>query len=584
MRISGIVSGMDTDTMVQSMMKAERMKLTRFEQSKQIALWRQESYNSINKMFANFILNTKKDIGLKSTNSKGVSFDKSYTSLDYVKKATSSNELAATVSSTSKAVNGSFSIEVEKLAKGASFTSKKITGSLGKDTIKFEIAHKDSSKSNVEIIVNQKKDKDGNPVDLTMGDVVAAINAKKDETGVTAFYDSGNNRLFMQTTETGENAKVSISNVGGFDFINLIGFIDTKEDSYTSADPDGAKYIAAQKAQVKLNGITLEYDLNKFELNGVNIELKTEGASTNINVSTNVDGIMDKVKKLVDDYNALIDVASLLLNEKKYPSYKPLSTDERNGMKENDVKLWDEKAKSGLLNSDETINRTLQSMRNNLYKDLGYKVTMEGTKKVYDGFGHITQIGISTEAYARGSAGGKLQIDEDKLRKAIEQDPEGVMELLFNEPAAKPYGVEKPKKESYTDEAEFNNAMKEYELELRAYEKDQKIERNANSGIFTRIYDDLIDGMKSIIEKSGTGGDSDLYRNVKSNILIDFVTTKSSVSDIDKSIAEMNRKMDNLNILFAKKEDSYYAKFTQMEKYMQQMNSQSGWLSQQFMR
>jgi flagellar hook-associated protein 2 len=91
-----------------------------------------------------------------------------------------------------------------------------------------------------------------------------------------------------------------------------------------------------------------------------------------------------------------------------------------------------------------------------------------------------------------------------------------------------------------------------------------------------------MDGMKSIIDKSGPGADSDLFRNVKSNMLLDFVTTKSSISDIDKSISEMNRKIDDLNVLLAKKEDSYYAKFTQMEKYMQQMSSQSGWLSQQF--
>ena len=61
MRISGIASGFDTDEMVKNLMKVERMKVDRFEQNKQTALWRQESYNNMNKLFANFILNTKKD-------------------------------------------------------------------------------------------------------------------------------------------------------------------------------------------------------------------------------------------------------------------------------------------------------------------------------------------------------------------------------------------------------------------------------------------------------------------------------------------------------------------------------------------
>ena len=63
-----------------------------------------------------------------------------------------------------------------------------------------------------------------------------------------------------------------------------------------------------------------------------------------------------------------------------------------------------------------------------------------------------------------------------------------------------------------------------------------------NNGIFTNIYDNLIDGMKSIIDKSGTGEEADLFRNVKSNMLIDFVTKKSSISDLDKEVLEMNKK------------------------------------------
>ncbi len=53
MRISGLASGIDTEEMIQSMMRAERVKVDRVEQDKQILLWRQEMYNDINKAFAN---------------------------------------------------------------------------------------------------------------------------------------------------------------------------------------------------------------------------------------------------------------------------------------------------------------------------------------------------------------------------------------------------------------------------------------------------------------------------------------------------------------------------------------------------
>lgn len=557
MRITGMASGMDTDSMVQSMMKVERLKVSRFEQNKQVALWKQEAFNNTNKIFANFIINSKKDIGLKTTTSTGLSLDNSYSKLDYVKKASSSNEMAATASSTSKAVNGSFSIEVVELAKSASLTSSKVS--------------KDEKFGNIlEIELNGETIKVENANGVTMKDVAKAINDSKQ--GVTAFFEVdslGEGALILQTTGTGGEAKISLTASG--------------DESTKFKTAMGALNAEGSYAKIKFNGVAMTYESNNFTINGINIEAKSIGTTT-INVSTNVEGIMEKVEKLIKDYNELIDNASKLLGEKQYPSYKPLTMEEKQAMKDDDVKLWEEKAKSGLLSRDETITRTLQNIRNDLYK------TIEGV----EGFNHITQIGISTESYARGSTGGKLQIDTEKLRKAIEDNPEGVMGLLFKESSAlggKPASITKPViEDNETEEAfagrmsAYEEALKVYKEELRAYELADKAYRNANNGIFTRVYDNLIDGMKSIIDKSGPGSDSDLYRNVKSNMLLDFVTKKSSISDIDKQVLDMNRQMDNLNVLLAKKEDSYYAKFTQMEKYMQQMSGQSSWLSQQFMR
>lgn len=535
MRISGIASGFDTDEMVKNLMKVERMKVDRFEQNKQTALWRQESYNNMNKLFANFILNTKKDIGLKHTSSTGTILDSSYKSLSYIKRAISSNESAATVTSTNKAVNGRFELEVEKLAKGATIVDDGINEETLKSMEMIEIKLEVNGKLET---ISIDKTKVNN-----MDDLVKEINSYKNEDGksigVTSFYDKNNGKLFIQTSETGKDIKLELSY--------------KKEGSdFTSINTD-----KGSNAEVLYNGVKLEYKSNNFEINGLNIEARSVG-KTNININTNVDGIMEKVEKLIADYNELVDVASKLVDEKKYSQYKPLSSEERKAMTEEDLKLWDEKAKSGMLNGDETIQRTLQSMRNDLYR------TVEGLEGK---FKHITEIGISTEKYAKGGAGGKLQIDTNKLRQAIEEDAEGVMELLFKEPGKFDRDLS-----IYPKNDEGNRA---YETALRKHNKE-------DSGLFTNVYENLIDGMKSIIDKSGPGKDAELFRGVKSNMLIDFVTKKSSISELDKSVMDMNRQIDNLNILLAKKEDSYYAKFTAMEKAMHKMNGQSGWLAQQF--
>lgn len=530
MRISGLASGMDTDSLVQSMMRVERMKVDRVEQNRQVAMWRQESYNSMNKLFANFILNTKKDMGLTKTSAIGTISSNNYTKLDYIRKANSSNESAATVSATSKALNGSYTIGVEKMAKGASFTSKEIGDEpavlKARGGMTFTLSNGDTT---VDIEVGKEGE------DLSLSDVVKAINAKKEDTGITAFTNNG--RLFLQTTDTGKGQTIKLGDKkhAGI-FLNSLGYSSTEGNMNGG---ENAKYIAGQQAQIQFNGVSLEYDSNNIQLNGLNIQLRSEGTTTTINVDTNVDGIMEKVEKLIEDYNELIEKASSVVGEKRYASYHPLSQEEKKAMHEDDVRLWEEKAKSGMLNRDETINRTLQNVRNELYK------TLENPN---GSFKHITELGISTEKYSKGSSGGKLQIDSEKLRQAILKDPEGVMEVLFAE------STEKPSASNFSTQ-----------------------------GAFTRVYESLIDGMKAIVDKSGPGEDSDLLRNVRSNMLIDFVTKKSSISDLDRQVLDMNRQIDNLNVMLGRKEEAHYAKFTAMEKYMHQMNSQSNWLMQQFM-
>ena len=541
LRISGLASGMDTDLMVESLMKVERLKVDRFEQNKQITLWRQEAYNNMNKLFANFILNSRKNLGLTRTTSTGVALNYSYTSVDYLRKAVSSKEDVASVTSTSKALNGTFNIEVKQLATSGSITSAELDNldDIQLDGMKFRI----------------KGTEDGQFVTITvkgstMNDLVKAINEKKDETKVMAFYDSENKRLFLQSTVTGENSKIQLSRVSGEDGDEGYKFLEKVRG-------EGFKKINGQDAIIQYNGVDLKYSSNNINFNGLNIVLKAEGKTT-ISVSTNVDGIMEKIEQLINDYNELIDKASQVINEKRYPSYHPLSQEEKKAMHEDDVKLWEEKAKSGMLSRDELITRTLQAIRTDLYRNVG---------GVSGSFKNLIEIGITTESYTRGTTGGKLQIDKEKLRAAIEKDPEGVMELLFKEP-------EKLDRADFPDTDEGK----------RQYEAAERANRRDNGGIFTRVYDNLIDGMKAIIDRAGPGQDSDLLRSVRFNILIDFVTSKSSISDLDREVLNINRRIDDLNAMLIRKENAYYAKFANMEKMLQQMYSQSNWLSQQFMR
>jgi len=560
LRLSGLASGIDTDEMVRSLMQAERIKVDKVEQERQILLWRQEAYNSINKDFVNFILNTRKNFGITSVTSRGTFRPNSYRNLSWVKKATSSDENIALVSTTAQAMDSNYKVNVKRLADGVSMASggKVFQGedgiSLGDDGILRD--GEDQTIKILEFTINGKLIEISKDSGITMGDVVNKINSM-DDIGVRASYDSGIGRFFLQTTTTGEEAKINIgvtTDIGrefieGLDlYVNHYEYegeevVGKTGDKLTLEDGEGKTYRGSD-ALIDFSGAKdISFGSNRITINGITMDLIGTGEFT-ITVATDVDGVYDKIKEFIDEYNELVDKTNKLLKENRYRDYRPLTQEQKKAMEKEEIELWEEKAKSGLLRNDDIIQRTMLNIRQSLY---------EKSDEFSGPFSLLTEIGISTESYTQGSAGGKLVIDEKKLKEAIAQDPEGVMEFLF--------------KESVPE----------------SKDKDGNVIPGELGGLVSRIYDGLMAGMEDIIKKSGPGEDADLFRDVKFNILLDFVTEQGSISMLDRDVIQYDRRIYDLNAMLIRKENSYYARFTAMERAISRMNQQSMWLMQQFM-
>ena len=134
--------------------------------------------------------------------------------------------------------------------------------------------------------------------------------------------------------------------------------------------------------------------------------------------STDVDSIYDTIKNFVDTYNGLISNISTEISEKKSKGYDPLTKTEREALSEDEIEKWDKLARQGTLNRDSTLSSLLTNMRTSIY------TAVEGTS-----FNNMAKIGIATTSNYLD--GGKLAIDEDKLRAAIEEDPNGVYEIFM---------------------------------------------------------------------------------------------------------------------------------------------------------
>lgn len=558
-RISGIASGMDTEQMVKDLMKAQRVKVDRLYQQKQIHEWRQNMYNDINKSFANFILDTKKEFGLTTTTSTGLMLNKSLDSLPWVKQATSSNESIASVTARASAVNGSYDVDVKRLADGVSMASGSniSVGDKGNVADQFGLASGDTIEFTITTDAGSKTFKFGNVdgadikkdlSDIGLKDIVKTVNSatitkdgKEIDLGVKASYDSNIDRFFLQTGNTGKDSSIKIDDTSGF--------VDKLKLNVTHYDASGVKqeaqlFVPGQEytgVNAKLDfagAMGVEQSSNQFNINGISFDLNATG-SLSVKVDTDVDSVYDKIKGFIEKYNEIVDAMGEKLGEEKYRSYKPLTDEQKESMKEKDIELWEEKAKSGLLRNDMLISRTMQRVRSGLYD------SVEGVTGMFD---HLTELGISTQKYVSGEVGGKLQIDETKLKEAIQKDAQGVLEVLFKQPDS-----------DLTDDKDIAK----------------------NSGIITRVYNNMMDGMKEIVNKSGTGKDANLLRNVESNLLIDFVTEHGSISMLDEEINDLDDEIYDMNRYLYRKEESYWQRFTAMEKAIARMNSQSSWLTQQ---
>ncbi|MGB9780541.1 flagellar filament capping protein FliD [Caldanaerobacter sp.] len=494
LRIGGLATGLDTDSIVKQLMKVASLPLDKLNQQKQWYQWQQEDLRDINAKLMNLRNNVVASLRLQST--------------FMAKTVTSSNPSVATATAGANAVNGTYILNVQNLAKAAYRTGNGFNTdpntALGKaGTIKI---------NNVSISITP---------DDSLNTIISKIN--NSTAGVTVTYDASLGRVFFISKTTGQSAKIDFtgSDAGGYDVLtNNFKITGLTLDSTTNTVTDGS-IASGEDAEFTINNdpTKIYKSTNSFTLLGLNITLTGTG-TTNLTVSTDVDKIYNTIKNFVDTYNDVITQMHTKLTEKRYYDYPPLTDEQKQAMKENDIKLWEEKARSGDLANDETLMRAYYSLR-------------QAISSTVSGAGSLSSIGITTGQWYEG---GKLYIDEAKLKDAIANNLNSVIQIFT--------GV-------YSSDG-TTLVSKGIAQQLYGY---------FENGTFKEGV--LGTAINAITRKAGSS--TQLYDN-------SFIGNR--IREIDDRIAEMQKRLKDL-------EDRYYRQFSQLEIFVGQMNTQSAWLNQQ---
>ncbi|WP_150283703.1 flagellar hook-associated protein 2 [Rummeliibacillus sp. TYF-LIM-RU47] len=407
-RITGLASGIDTESMVEKLMQAQSMQMEKLVQQKQKYEWQRDAYREVNTKLSTFEKTFFDEFGLQSkfpTKTVNVS---------------DSSKISATASSTA---SGSLSIEsITSLATSGRLVSGKITTNSGiadENTLLSQIPGFSSEEGTLTLNVLQK---DGSMKKESIAykgtDTLSSFTSKLNKVGITAIFADGKMSLTANATGLPKDGGASIQADSANDKSLMEGL------GFEAAD---AQIIEGTNAEYTINGITMNSTSNQLSISGYTITLKEKFAKDSISPisvtsTTDTDGMVNKLKDFVNMYNNLITSLNDKIGEAKYKDYQPLTDAQRSQMTEDQIKKWEEKAKSGSIRSDSIVRSALSSLRSTLYKSVEFG---DGNKKA------LFEIGITTtKTY---NDGGKLEIDENKLREALTKDPESVMKI-FTQP------------------------------------------------------------------------------------------------------------------------------------------------------
>lgn len=601
-RISGIASGMDTESLVKKLMDAERIPVNKLKQNREKLGWQSDAYRKWNTDIFSFRTKTLFDMKMSKTYG---TFNVSSSESDKV-----------TGAATADAVPGTYKIKVNQIAEGATFTgvpSVSTTDKLVTNPGGFTFS----------VTVNGKKSDITIDTDDTINDLVSKLNTatftengKTLSLGVQAMYDPALNQLIVKTKNTGSGQELKFSASDTTGLSNLLDKVGIKQKplvslttdpnaklntavsgelilkvsgkpdetisfgagstvktvidefskrglnvlfdenthlfSISSDDPSVTSisieskntdddfsaiglaatekkdsvqaYTAIGKdALVTFNGTDVRTSSNTATFFGVNYTFKDkETTEVTLTVTRDLDAQIKNIKDFIDKYNEILEKLNKTIDEPVYKQYQPLTDEERKALSEKQIEQWEEKAKSGLLRRDGTLSSLVMKMR----------TSMMATVDNGSIYNSLSAIGIKSENYKDK---GKLTVDEDKLRKALQEDPEAVKNLFIQG-------------SDITAEDVKNDPTKQ-----------------GQRGLIHRLNDDFSEAFTAISKKAGVSGNAQDDQSVIGKML----------QDIDKRI---NRMEDRL----IDKENRYYKQFTAMEKAMSQYNSQGAWLAQQF--
>ena len=547
-RITGLATGLDVDSLVQETMQVYQTKIDTVDQQKKVVELQQEMYREVITDCRNFY-NDYFDI----SKSNSIILQKNWSATTF-----ESSSSAVTVTGGAGAEAANYSVKVESIAKAASFKleSSNANGTVYINNVKVELGNDKSDAEKVKLINEALKGKGitAKYSEFEKGIILTTDKLGSDETisfttQAPKEMQESSNYFKDLIKDFEDNKNVTITN-GRKEFTFKIDvtqvtvdctdgiseekikeamkktgmdIVEEKSGGFKITYPADSKAVKANgsdcKATITKDGKTYEVKGNKtnnITLDGVTFKFNNvTKEDAQITGKADVTKVKENIVKFVNDYNKLMEKLNTLITEKRDKSYMPLTDAQRKEMSESEIELWEKKVKEGQLSRDSDLTRIRNAMKSTMSSLVG------GTSS------SLKSIGITPVADYNGTKNGTFTIDEDKLTSALENNMEDVMKLFVS---------------TGTDKDESDKGL------LQKLKSVFDTETQTNKG--------------SLIKKAGIVGSSTASNNT-----------------LSKQITKYEEKISRMQTIFSSKQQALYTKYSRLETLMNNLNSQSNYLT-----
>ena len=547
-RITGLATGLDVDSLVQETMQAYQTKIDTVDQQKKVVELQQEMYREVITDCRNFY-NDYFDI----SKSNSILLQKNWSATTF-----ESSSSAVTVTGGAGAEAANYSVKVESIAKAASFKleSSNANGTVYINNVKVELGNDKSDVEKVKLINEALKGKGitAKYSEFEKGIVLTTDKLGSDETisfttqapkekqessnyfenlikdfeadnGVTTSSGKKEFTFKVDVTQVTVDCTDGISEEKIKEAMKKTGMdiVEEKSGGFKITYPADSNAVKANgsdcKATITKDGKTYEVVGNKtnnITLDGVTFKFNNvTKEDAQITGKADVTKVKENIVKFVNDYNKLMEKLNTLITEKRDKSYMPLTDAQRKEMSESEIELWEKKVKEGQLSRDSDLTRIRNAMKSTMSSLVG------GTSS------SLKSIGITPVSDYNGTKNGTFTIDEDKLTSALESNMEDVMKLFVS---------------TGTDKDESDKGL------LQKLKSIFDTETQTNKG--------------SLIKKAGIVGSSTASNNT-----------------LSKQITKYEEKISRMQTIFSSKQQALYTKYSRLESLMNNLNSQSNYLT-----